>query len=250
MNMSRCKICSGNTHYYNTCDFNKTIEFKGVQAFEPSGIDIIYDECDDCGFIFTSHFDQWDSIKFSADMYNEDYELTDPEWDGTRARRDAETVKELFEPCSVLDYGGGAGYLAEYLRSNGFKAQSYDPFVAGSEKPTNTFDMVTCFEVFEHTIDPLATLEECISFLRSGGRLFISTLLVDFLKDGPVHNPIKAADGASFIAPRNGHISIHTKRSLDVLLHRLGLEIVPDVRIPKDMYVEGLDRFFIAKFKK
>ena len=68
----------------------------------------------------------------------------------------------------MLDYGGGNVRFVPRLRAQGFPvAVSYDPMVPERARlPEQKFELVTCFETFEHTPDPagtIAKIPECVA---------------------------------------------------------------------------------------
>ncbi len=81
-------------------------------------------------------------------------------------------------PRSVLDYGSGPEpVLAELLRRRGFSVQIYDKYFAPTPpKAGETFDLITCTEVIEHTADPLAFLRTLLAHLNVGGYVSLMTL--------------------------------------------------------------------------
>jgi Methyltransferase domain len=237
-----CKICGEDSPLYGVCDFNKSIEERHGFFLPLAGIPVWYHRCDHCGFIFTTMCDEWTHAEFRERIYNEDYTKIDPAWSGDRALNDAKLVKEMFPPSTLFDFGGGSGTLARILNSHGFTASSFDPFF-DKNNPTGKAELVTCFEVFEHTPDPHGTLAQCRQLMDDDGQIFISTLAVDFLEPRALDN----ASGASFIAPRNGHISIHTRKSLETLINMHGMKLVKNDRIPKDEIATDIDRYFIAQ---
>jgi 2-polyprenyl-3-methyl-5-hydroxy-6-metoxy-1,4-benzoquinol methylase len=76
---------------------------------------------------------------------------------------------------------------------------------------------VTAFEVLEHSPTPIATMKQALSMLEYKGRLLFSTLLMDQV-------PRYATDHW-YIAPRNGHISLHTRLSLGNMFSQLGWQV-------------------------
>lgn len=225
-NMTTCKICNSGTELYGVCDFNKNCEERFGLFLPLSGIPVYYHRCTNCGCIFTTHFDSWSKEDFATKIYNADYATVDPHWETIRPTENANMIASIFSPCTVIDYGGGAGTFAALLNARGFNATTYDPFYCTNSKPTHTAGLVTCYEVFEHTTTPHETLDDCINCLDDVGVLHFSTLAVDFLKP----RAMDAASDASYISPRNGHVTIHTRKSIQTLcsMHNLRFRTTDD----------------------
>lgn len=237
-----CKVCQGESHLYGVCDFNKNCEERNGLFLPMLGVSIWYHKCSNCGLIFTRAFDGWTSSDFGKYIYNEEYGTVDPDWNSTRPKFNSSLVSALQPPCSFLDYGSGSGHLSAIMRSKGYRADNYDPYFSISV-PESKFDFITCFEVFEHTSDPISSLQDIVRFLNPGGKILISTLLSDFLGDRAMDN----ASGASYISPRNGHITIHTMKSLKTLLALENLYLDP---VTEEQFldpVEKTPRYFIAQ---
>jgi len=188
--------------------------------FAPSGELVPYVRCQKCGFIFTDYFDTWSPEKMAGRIYNADYYLADPEFTEKRpaetASHLAQWLERLRSRITALDYGGGNGMLAARMRESGFDYDSYDPFFAGDTLPTRRYDLVTSFEVVEHTADPVGNLSTLLSFVKPDGAVLISTAL----------QPPDVTSDWWYIAPRNGHISIHSDRSLQHLARRMGVRVL------------------------
>ncbi len=118
----------------------------------------------------------------------------------------------------ILDYGSGAGGFGDRLGALGRTGVvSYDPFSSPS-RPDGKFDVVTCFEVLEHTVAPRATLADIASFLDPAGCVIFSTGI----------QPPKIAEVRGnwwYVAPRNGHASIYTLDALAIAGQAAGLTL-------------------------
>ena len=134
-------------------------------------------------------------------------------------------VKQLWGPhkaqTRVLDYGGGNDAFCAALRADGFPvAVSYDPMVpAHARRPQGKFEVVTCFETLEHLPDPvggIALLAECVA---EPGLAHISTFAQ------PADFPTIGVNWW-YVAPRNGHISIFSRKALALAFGRHGYKTV------------------------
>jgi hypothetical protein len=216
-----CKICGEPAALHGVVDFNKTCEVHRGRFFPLSGVPVWYHRCTNCQFLFTEQLDHWNTDMFRQHIYNGSYADVDPDANGARARANSGPLINFVRQVNakrLLDYGGGDGTLARILVENGFDAVSWDPMRDDKPAPpAGGFDLVTAFEVLEHTPTPLQTSEQVLSFLHAGGLFLFSTLTLDALSPQSCDN--------WYIAPRNGHISIHTSRSLDLLFARLDRKV-------------------------
>ena len=226
-----CPICKGASPIYGAVDFHKScLEAQG-RALNPSGLIVHYRHCGECGFVFCDTFKAWTPDEFKACIYNQDYAIVDPDFSETRPTNNATVIDALFtaskDTLSILDYGGGNGLFAELLRAKGYQAQTYDPFSEHRQKPLEKADLITAFEVIEHSNTPHETIEEMASLIKPEGIILFSTLL----------QPADFSDYGLkwwYVAPRNGHVSIFSETSLKRLLNSHGLQyksVTEDVHI-------------------
>lgn len=219
-----CKCCNAVAPYFGSVDFSKNCEeIRGVRL-PADGREIPYFRCSNCGFLFTDYFDQWSRQRFLDDIYNGQYESIDPDFLEARPETNANVIHTLFgafkRRLSILDYGGGRGVLAGKLGTHGFaRAATFDPYFGGTTEPVGEeFDMVCSFEVFEHMPNPRAGLADALRFLKEDGLLLFSTVV----QPGDI-----GSIGLSwwYAAPRNGHISLHTRASLAILAREHGMQL-------------------------
>jgi SAM-dependent methyltransferase len=220
-----CKICGGAAALYGVVDFHKSCEEDRGFRLPLAGIPIYYRRCAGCGFLFTDAFDSWTDEEFREHIYNSDYLTVDPDYKELRPRAKAELVVGLWAEhraqTRVLDFGGGNDVLCSVLRAAGFPvAETYDPMVPKyARRPQGKFDLVTCFETFEHMPDPNAGISQILECVTETGLVLYSTLVqpTDFDKHGLAW---------WYVGPRNGHVSIFTRQALSVAWGRHGYKHV------------------------
>jgi len=220
-----CKICGAAAFVLGVVDFNKSCEELRGLKLPLSGHPIYYRQCSSCEFAFTDYFDDWSHDEFLSNIYNTGYKQIDPDFESVRPLGNANFFISLFgsksESISVLDFGGGNGKFSAALQSAGFLvADTYDPFMPPYDsRPISRYNIVTSFETLEHSPDPCATVTEMLAFLEDGGLVIISTLLQpsDFEKLGT---------DWWYAAPRNGHVSLQSQKSLTHLWASKGLTVL------------------------
>jgi hypothetical protein len=222
-NSRACKICGGPSPLHGVVDFHKScIEAQG-KALSLSGTPVYYRRCRACGFLFTEVFDDWSTEAFLKHIYNQDYTIVDPDYLSARPENNARVVAQTFQSSrdalSILDYGGGNGLLARCLTENGFRATTYDPFTAFSARPQGPFGLITSFEVMEHLPYPSLIVADMKRLLTDDGVILFSTLT----------QPADFDDLGLrwwYVGPRNGHVSIYSRRALAILFQQSGLGLV------------------------
>jgi len=212
-----CPICSAHCLPAGTIAFNTCCGSGAQNLLPPSDMNVSYVQCSQCGFCFAPEFSAWSLEDFATRIYNEDYAIVDPDYTDARPRANAGSLLATFgergRGIRHLDYGGGHGLLSKLLRDGGWPSESYDPFVDRSVSLSGLgqFDLVTAYEVFEHVPDVRRLIADLASLLRPDGVVLFSTLL----SDGNI------APGRPlswwYAAPRNGHISLFSARSLAAL---------------------------------
>ncbi len=213
-----CKICGKPSNPFDVVDLNKVASIEGYYDFGFADIAIRYHRCGYCGFLFTRFFDSWTAEEFGEFIYNSDYVKADPEYSGTRPLRTAEqmTILAQCREARILDYGSGGGEFEEAMRARGFGSiESYDPF-SHPVRPSGTFDLITCVEVIEHTLSPVRAIADMRSFLKEGGAI----LFTQNLQPADIE---RIRCSWWYIAPRNGHVSTFTARTLAIVGEQTGM---------------------------
>lgn len=222
---TECKTCSGQARVTGVVDFSRCgADVLAGRKVEPySGTPVYYYLCGNCGFVFTRAFDHWTTNDFAQHIYNADYVRHDPDYLDARPRANAQALHADFGASKatsrVLDYGSGLGLLEKHLRELGFaNVESFDPFTS-PDRPRGRFDMITCFEVFEHSTRPADLMADLKSMLTEDGAILFSTLLC---------TPEIVSQGIAnwwYCGPRNGHVSFFSAASLLELGRKHGLQL-------------------------
>lgn len=150
-------------------------------------------ECERCGLIFTSP-------RLRRDLILKSYqESEDPVYvsqsDG-RIKSFANSLRRItrYEPMGrVLDIGAAAGFFLKVAKERGWQTYGIEPSrylsnfgnqhykvniqcgtVESVTRLPHLMDVVTLWDVLEHTFDPMDTLARCNRYLRDGGLIVIN----------------------------------------------------------------------------
>lgn len=219
-----CPVCDAASPLYGVVDFHKSCLEAAGKRLPLLGYPVYYRRCPGCALIFCDTFLDWSPAQFSRHIYNDDYPVVDPDYRSARplgnARMVAERFAEARSEIRVLDYGGGNGVCADELGRLGFDVTVHDR-LAGHVAPATLqggADLILAFEVLEHAPRPQAMLDELLGFLRPEGVVLFSTLLQPVEID-------RLGLGWWYAAPRNGHVSLHSRQSLARLFQSRGLSL-------------------------
>jgi SAM-dependent methyltransferase len=188
--------------------------------------DCPYYQCRDCQFLFATIHDATDHTNLYDDAY---WHEQDPDWYG----RVSETLRLVLlsqafldrDPwrLRVLDFGCGMGTFVEVarrqLQMDVWGTDIIEPrfgrdwFLRPADLASQQFDLVVACEVIEHLAEPLSAFEQIKRSLAGGGVVAFQTAYYD---------PAACGRDWWYIGPANGHVSLYSARSLDVLAERLG----------------------------
>ena len=220
-----CKVCGTAAPLFGVVDFNRTC---GADPYPDglTGLPVYWHRCRLCGLLFTPAFDQFSNAGWRDHIYNPHYyaEL-DPEYEVVRPTLNAEVVHAV---CRAqwgretlgIDYGGGNGALAKRLSATGLRFLTHDPYGASDDTSglVGRFNVLTSFEVLEHTIDPHQTFDDLLRFGADRFIVIASTQCADGLVDE------KSRLNWNYVAPRNGHVTVYSHRTLAELARRHQLD--------------------------
>jgi 2-polyprenyl-6-hydroxyphenyl methylase/3-demethylubiquinone-9 3-methyltransferase len=222
---SACKICASPTSLFDVVDFAKTCDY-GIYPSRLLAVPVYYRKCASCGFVFTDFFDDFSTTQWGAHVYNDEYKRIDPDYLENRPRANSKLIDGLLgarkDRVIGLDFGGGSGRTCELLRAMGYAYDTYDPFGASSLTSdfAGRYNFCSAFEVAEHSPDPVGFISAIVQ-MADRGKLAI-------LVGTQVHDREVSAEKRLawwYAAPRNGHISLYSQRSLEALASKVQLTL-------------------------
>lgn len=219
-----CPICKSKTKELLKVPFGKNCESMPIKDYKQ----ISYHQCSKCRYIFAPEFLSWTENDFKKKIYNDEYEIYDPEFRYKRPYHSMLDLYNEFKGKKHLDYGGGNGMLSQLLNDREFNSTSYDIFYH-NDRPKEKFDIVTCIEVIEHSIEPLKIFDDIKSLLKDNGKLIISTLIMDYIKNINDH---------WYISPRNGHIGFYFTKTLRTIADISGYKYIEDTHTTKKEFIK------------
>lgn len=229
-----CKICGGAAHLFGPVDSNKCCIDRLGKRLMPRGYYVPYHVCAACGLIFTTSFDEWDPDEWRARIYNDDYAIVNPPIPGRenvpledtpsyqKGMMIADWLAGSGSHPRILDYGAGGnpGGTGRALLDRGYEVVSYDPF-AGPDMvilDSGNFDLIIAIEVLEHIVDFAGFRASMGILLAPKGQIWLETLLHP-------HPAPPNILSSWYVAPRDGHVSIHTMFSLRELFRPIGMRL-------------------------
>jgi hypothetical protein len=210
----RCKICESESDYA----FRKRVLLK---------YDVSYFKCRTCGFLQTEE-PHWLSEAYNSTFTNLDVYLVYRPLELARVTQNV--ILNYFDNSGrFLDYGGGAGIFTRHMRDLGFDFYRQDKYATNVcaqyfdledlEVDRRRFELVTCFEVLEHLVDPL---EEIGRIFRYGASLLCGTQVQPEVPSDQLAN-------WDYLGESHGqHVSFYSKVSFEVIARRFGCNYYSD----------------------
>lgn len=239
--LANCPICKSNSDFY---------------CFKPPAN---YFRCPKCGTIFQHPLPSPEAMigyadqEYSDGLYGEYVQARDLKYLTFRKRMLA--IQSRTRGKRLVDIGCSCGYFIDVALEDEFDAYGIEfssVAIAAASEPVRSriirgdvnqlqttehasFDVVTAFDVLEHTLDPLKFLAQLRSLLNSGGLLVITT-----------------PDTGHFLRPLMGkrwpmlqplqHTCLFSRESLCAALEKTGftdIEIMPARKVLTPEYLAG-----------
>lgn len=157
-------------------------------------------------------------------------------WDHISNSR-LKNIEKFVKKGRILDIGCSFGEFLDIARKRGwevngvelskfacktsrnkFKLNPFNGTLEQAKYPSETFDVITMFEVIEHLPDPLNTLKECNRILKKNGLIIIQT--------GNVESLSAKIYGKRWPYFLLGHLHYFSKKTISKMLEKAGFKIV------------------------
>lgn len=209
-----CKICGSDAPFR----LKKRVLFK---------FDVDYFRCVSCGFLFT------ESPYWLVQAYQEDLKgIRDIGMVQRNLQVADATAHFIFAHLNFkgkfVDYGAGTGLFVRLMRDQGFDFYYDDPFARNifarcfegklAEQNSGEYELLTAFEVFEHSADPIEDVRKMLTYSDS---ILFSTELQP--KD-----PDQLANWFYLLPEAGQHIAFYTSEALQAIASYFSLKLFSD----------------------
>jgi len=235
------------------CDLGVCDE-KSIESYYPrvrDREDVSIMRCKKSGVIFTSTSEHMDISHYAEKPAFTHWKAEDRKRALVDRFEDDSRRKQQFLPLisnkKWLDVGSGAGGVLDLLgpfaekvvsvepqqlAAESLKKENYEVYSDISEVPSNDFDIITLFHVFEHLKDPLDVLQQAYDKLEVGGKIIIEVphandFLFSFLD-------LEEFKQFTFWSE---HLVLHNRGSLKAFLDKVNF---------KNIVISGFQRYNLA----
>ncbi len=205
----QCKICGSPSDYV----------FHGQVLRKHS---VAYYRCPQCEFMQTEE-PYWLAEAYSSAISDLDLGPVNRAVSGARIVESL--ILSSFDPnARFIDWGGGYGVFTRLMRDMGYDFYWRDAycqnlfakhFVAEAD---SGYELLTCFEVFEHLVQPMAEIE---AMLKLSPNILFSTQLPP--------SRLRTATDWWYLTPEHGqHVAIYSVPALRFIAGKFGLHLATD----------------------
>lgn len=255
----KCNLCGGES-FRNFGKLPKISTGKDFAAsgFKTNGENLV--ECNDCGLVFIE-----DPIKYPDEILEEYAQAEDGDYvSQIKWRLDTfgESIKNIekitgLKEKRILDVGAAAGAFVKSAKDRGWNSYGIEPCrflvkygknVLGlgrhikegvlEDADLGKFNVITFWDVIEHTSDPNNTIKTAVSMLESNGYIVVNVPDISSL--------IPIAMGMRWPFYESAHLFYFTGHTLDAMMLQHGME-----RVHYEQYWQGLSLGYLAyRFKQ
>lgn len=259
MKRIKCNICGG----YSFKEFGRLPKIESGENFAASGFKTngeMLVECNKCGLVFIQ-----DPIKYPDEILEEYASAIDNDYISQilwRIKTFNDSIKQVEKITGltkgrILDVGAAAGAFVRAAKDAGWNSYGIEPcrylVKFGKEKLAlgrylnagtiedvkhGKFDIITFWDVIEHTSDPSDTIKTAVRNLDNDGYIVVNV--------PDISSIIPRMMGMRWPFYESAHLYYFTGKTLDDLMRKHGLE-----RVYQGQYWQGLSLgYLVYRFKQ
>ncbi len=177
--------------------YRQSLHLEVIDHFKESELVTLL-ACGDC------HLSFYEPLAAGSDKFYQD--LVSKAWYYNSEKPEFAFATSMIGPTDkVLDVGCGSGKFANYIDRQNYQGIELSDYAVGAARASGlkvhqrtagsyavefpqSADVVCAFQVLEHVSDPYGFIEDCLTSLKSGGRLIISVPNADSFLRYAVNN--------------------------------------------------------------
>jgi 2-polyprenyl-3-methyl-5-hydroxy-6-metoxy-1,4-benzoquinol methylase len=193
--------------------------------------------CNKCGLVYINPRLEENTITDAVSAGDDTFYVSQREGRIETFQRGIELVETFSPKGKILDVGCAAGFFLTNAKERGWETQGVEPntylaeygkkefglnvfngTLKNAKFPDNYFDVVTMWDVLEHTTDPLSELHEANRILKKGG-----VLVVNFPDFSSIWAKIFRRKWWFLLSH---HLYYFTPKTLRLMLDKAGFEVI------------------------
>ncbi len=255
----------------NLCGKDKadTYHRESLPYFD-TDLDFSIVRCTECGLVYTNPrlTDHNATYLYAGPDDQADIEIharaKAPIFEG--ALKEIDRLQKLYGNASLgklLDIGCGSGHFLNEARNRGYDVKGIEPASMFAEYaidrfsldvsckniletrfPSDSFDIITAWDVIEHVSDPRSVLEQCANWAKPGGIIALRFPSAIWQKiKGFIFQRILCNNHAAFGATM--HLYFFSTKTITKMANDLGLEVVssrttPIEKVPGNVFINTI----------
>ncbi len=236
-----CNLCgSSSVRVIYPAQYEKEKDADIVYKFRASGDELLVDQlvqCTRCGLIYVSPRIKGDTI---VEAYSAGEDPLFVSQAAAREKTFDEALRGIEKHArkgSVLDVGTAGGSFLAAAKKRGWNVHGCEPnrwlaswgkrhygidirpgTIFDQKYKSNSFDLVTLWDVIEHTPDPSAVLKECNRVLKERGYLVVNY--------PDIGSFISRLMGRKWLFLTSVHLYYFTRKTIKRMLEKAGFEVI------------------------
>lgn len=209
--------------------------------------------CRICGLIYLSPRPRCNLITDGYFLAKDERYISQEKSREKTFRSSLKIIKRLCPTGKLLDIGAASGTFIKVASQAGFEASGIEPsgwmcdfakknynvkilpvLLEDAKFPDNSFDIITMWDVLEHTPNPMNTLKEATRILKPGGLLFINYPRIDDL--------LAKIFGRKWWFLLSIHLFYFTPKTLSSYMEKLGFK-----KLLHKMHIQSLEYSYLVQ---